>query len=153
MTVCNMAIEMGARAGMIASDDTTFAYLKGRPFAPKARIGKHAVNYWRSLTTDPGATYDKVEVVHTADMLPQVTWGTTPAMVAPVTATCQIRPAFSDPTQHSRCYVAPLTLYGSATLRHSVSGYCSEFACHRTGSCSTNSRASKTCACARPPIS
>jgi 3-isopropylmalate/(R)-2-methylmalate dehydratase large subunit len=101
MTVCNMAIEMGARAGMIAPDDTTFAYLKGRPFAPKGEDWEHAVNYWRSLATDPGATYDKVAVVHTDDMVPQVTWGTTPAMVAPITGNVPDPASFTDPTQQA----------------------------------------------------
>ncbi|GHP00966.1 3-isopropylmalate dehydratase large subunit [Reticulibacter mediterranei] len=101
MTVCNMAIEAGARAGMIAPDETTFAYLKGRPFAPKAEEWEHAVNYWRSLTTDPGAVYDKVVVVHTDDMIPQVTWGTTPAMVVPVTGVVPDPADFTDPAQQT----------------------------------------------------
>ncbi len=101
MTVCNMAIEMGARAGMIAPDETTFAYLKGRPFAPKGEDWEHAVNYWRSLVADEGANYDKVAVVHTDDMVPQVTWGTTPAMVAPVTGEVPGPESFTDPTQQA----------------------------------------------------
>ncbi|HLZ63760.1 MAG TPA: 3-isopropylmalate dehydratase large subunit [Ktedonosporobacter sp.] len=85
MTLCNMSIEAGARAGMIAPDETTFAYLKGRPFAPKGEEWERAVAYWRTLKTDEGASYDRVVVLKAADITPQVTWGTTPGMVAPVT--------------------------------------------------------------------
>ncbi|MEX0678028.1 MAG: 3-isopropylmalate dehydratase large subunit [Pirellulales bacterium] len=83
MTVCNMSIEAGARAGMIAPDDTTYEYLRGRPFAP--RDYDAAVERWRKLPTDPGATYDKSRVFAAADVQPQVTWGTNPGQVAPVT--------------------------------------------------------------------
>ncbi|HEX4129580.1 MAG TPA: 3-isopropylmalate dehydratase large subunit [Pirellulales bacterium] len=82
MTVCNMSIEAGARAGMIAPDDTTYNYLRGRPFAPKDFDA--AVARWRALPSDPGARYDRVEVFRAADVAPQVTWGTNPAQVAPV---------------------------------------------------------------------
>jgi 3-isopropylmalate/(R)-2-methylmalate dehydratase large subunit len=83
MTVCNMSIEAGARAGMIAPDDTTFAYLKGRPFAPADF--DTAVARWRQLPSDAGAVYDKSLVFKAADIAPQVTWGTNPGQVAPVT--------------------------------------------------------------------
>jgi 3-isopropylmalate/(R)-2-methylmalate dehydratase large subunit len=83
MTVCNMSIEAGARAGMIAPDETTFAYLRGREFAP--RDFDAALARWRSLPTDQGATYDKVLVFEAAGVSPQVTWGTNPGQVAPVT--------------------------------------------------------------------
>jgi 3-isopropylmalate/(R)-2-methylmalate dehydratase large subunit len=83
MTVCNMTIEAGARAGMIAPDDTTFAYLRGREFAP--RDYDAAVARWRKLTTDAGAKYDKVLTFEAAGISPQVTWGTNPGQVAPVT--------------------------------------------------------------------
>jgi 3-isopropylmalate/(R)-2-methylmalate dehydratase large subunit len=85
MTVCNMSIEWGARAGMVAPDDTTFAYLQGRPHAPQAAEWKRAVEDWRALASDPGATYDTHVVVDVDDLVPQVTWGTNPGMVVPVT--------------------------------------------------------------------
>ena len=86
MTVCNMSIEAGARAGMIAPDETTYAYLAGRPRAPGGAEWTEAVRRWRELPTDPGATYDTVVEVDASGVAPQVTWGTSPGMVAPVTA-------------------------------------------------------------------
>jgi 3-isopropylmalate/(R)-2-methylmalate dehydratase large subunit len=98
MTICNMSIEAGARAGMIAPDQTTFDYLKGRPFAPAGAAWDKAVAYWKTLPTDPGAKYDKSLVFQAADIAPQVTWGTNPGQVAAITAKIP-RPAdFSDPT-------------------------------------------------------
>jgi 3-isopropylmalate/(R)-2-methylmalate dehydratase large subunit len=85
MTVCNMTIEGGARAGMIAPDDTTFAYLEGRPHAPPGKAFERAVDAWRRLPTDEGARYDRVEVFDAARLAPFVTWGTNPGMVVPVT--------------------------------------------------------------------
>ena len=85
MTVCNMSIEWGARAGMVAPDDTTFAYLEGRPHAPQGADWERAVDGWRSLVSDPGATYDTHVVVDVDNLVPQVTWGTNPGMVVPVT--------------------------------------------------------------------
>ncbi len=84
MTVCNMSIEGGARAGLIAPDETTFAYLKGRPMAPKGAAWDAAVAYWRTLPSDPGATYDKEVVLAAAEIEPQVTWGTSPQDVVPI---------------------------------------------------------------------
>ncbi len=85
MTVCNMSIEAGARAGMIAPDETTFAYLAGRPRAPAGAAWDRAVARWRELRTDPGATYDKQVELDASTVAPQVTWGTSPGMVTPVT--------------------------------------------------------------------
>ena len=85
MTVCNMSIEAGARAGMIAPDDTTFAYLEGRPGAPKGAGWERALDEWRSLQTDPAAVFDSEIVVDVERLVPQVTWGTNPGMVVPVT--------------------------------------------------------------------
>jgi 3-isopropylmalate/(R)-2-methylmalate dehydratase large subunit len=82
MTVCNMSIEAGARAGLIAPDETTYAYLRGRPFAPKDF--DEAVKRWKSLPTDPGASYDRSEVFQATDIEPQVTWGTNPGQVVGV---------------------------------------------------------------------
>jgi 3-isopropylmalate/(R)-2-methylmalate dehydratase large subunit len=84
MTVCNMSIEAGARAGLIAPDETTFAYLKGRPMAPKAGAWEQAVAYWKTLPSDAGAVYDKEIVLHASDIIPQVTWGTSPQDVLPI---------------------------------------------------------------------
>ncbi|HLH24616.1 MAG TPA: 3-isopropylmalate dehydratase large subunit [Chloroflexota bacterium] len=85
MTVCNMSIEAGARAGMIAPDDVTFAYCEGRRYAPKGAEWERALDYWRSLPSDPGARYDKSVVLRGEEMVPYVTWGTNPGMVLPVT--------------------------------------------------------------------
>jgi len=86
MTVCNMSIEAGARAGLIAPDETTFAYLKGRPQVPKGDDWDKAVAYWKTLPSDAGATYDVEIVLHANDIAPQVTWGTSPEQVLPITA-------------------------------------------------------------------
>lgn len=85
MTVCNMSIEAGARAGMIAPDEKTFEYLRGREFAPKDF--ETAVAKWRQLPSDPGSVYDKVDIYQASDIGPQVTWGTNPGQVLPVTST------------------------------------------------------------------
>jgi 3-isopropylmalate/(R)-2-methylmalate dehydratase large subunit len=101
LTVCNMSIEGGARAGMIAPDETTFAYLKGRPLAPKGADWDAAVAYWKSLATDPGATYDKVVVIDAADIAPSVTWGTSPEDVVPITGTVPDPASFADPSKRA----------------------------------------------------
>jgi 3-isopropylmalate/(R)-2-methylmalate dehydratase large subunit len=85
MTVCNMTIEGGARAGLIAPDETTFAYIKGRPFAPKGEDFDQAVLYWKTLTSDPDAVYDKEAYLDAKDIAPQVTWGTSPEDALPIT--------------------------------------------------------------------
>ena len=86
MTVCNMSIEAGARAGLIAPDQTTFAYLQGKPKSPRGGDWERAVAHWRTLSSDPGATYDKEATVDAAGIAPQVTWGTSPEDVVPITA-------------------------------------------------------------------
>ena len=85
MTVCNMSIEWGAKAGMIAPDQTTFAYVEGRPHAPKGAAWEQALDHWRALATDDGASFDGQVDVDAATLAPYVTWGTTPAQVVPVT--------------------------------------------------------------------
>ena len=85
MTVCNMTIEGGARAGLVAPDETTFEYLKGRPHAPKGAAWEQAVKFWQTLPSDPGAQYDTVVEVDAATIVPQVTWGTSPEDVLPIT--------------------------------------------------------------------
>ncbi len=96
MTVCNMTIEAGARAGMIAPDETTFAYLRGRPFAPENFDA--AVERWRLLPTDKGAEYDCVEVFNAGDVRPQVTWGTTPGQVTDVAGKVPDSADYPDPS-------------------------------------------------------
>ena len=85
MTVCNMSIEAGARAGLIAPDETTFAYVKGSPYAPKGEAFDRAVEYWRTLPSDPGAHYDTVVTLDAAEIAPMVSWGTNPEAVLPIT--------------------------------------------------------------------
>jgi 3-isopropylmalate/(R)-2-methylmalate dehydratase large subunit len=85
MTICNMSIEAGARAGMIAPDETTFAFLASRPRSPRGEAWDRAVAEWRALASDPGARYDATVVIETASLGPQVTWGTSPGMTAEIT--------------------------------------------------------------------
>jgi 3-isopropylmalate/(R)-2-methylmalate dehydratase large subunit len=99
LTISNMAIEHGARAGLIAPDDVTFEYLKGRPMAPKDGDWDAAVAYWRSLATDAGASYDKSIVINAADIAPSVTWGTSPEDVLPITGIVPDPMSFADPSK------------------------------------------------------
>jgi len=85
MTLCNMSIEAGARAAMVAPDETTFAYVRGRRFAPQGQAWQQAVAHWRTLTSDPGAKFDKVLTIDASTLAPYVTWGTNPGMVVQVT--------------------------------------------------------------------
>ena len=87
MTICNMSIEGGARAGLIAPDEKTFEYIKGRPYAPKGDDWETAVEFWKSLPTEDGAFFDKEIIIKASDILPQVTWGTSPQDVAPINGT------------------------------------------------------------------
>ena len=91
MTICNMSIEAGARAGMIAPDETTFAYLKGRRFAPQGAAWDKAVADWRSLKSDPGARFDRVVEINADDLEPMISYGTHPGMVVPITSTVPSR--------------------------------------------------------------
>ncbi len=84
MTVCNMTIEGGARAGLIAPDEKTFEYLQGRPMAPKGAVWEQAIRYWETLPSDIGASYDKEITLDVSEIVPQVTWGTSPEDVAPI---------------------------------------------------------------------
>jgi 3-isopropylmalate/(R)-2-methylmalate dehydratase large subunit len=101
MTVCNMSIEAGARAGMIAPDDTTFAYLAGRPRAPAGAAWTRAIESWRALGTDPGATYDTRVTIDAAQLAPQVTWGTSPGMVTEITGRVPSPDDFSTEAERS----------------------------------------------------
>nr|WP_315458871.1 3-isopropylmalate dehydratase large subunit [uncultured Sphingorhabdus sp.] len=101
LTISNMAIEHGARAGLIAPDDVTFAYLKGRPMAPSGAQWDAATAYWRSLATDAGAVYDKVVIIDAADIAPSVTWGTSPEDVLPITGIIPDPASFADPSKQA----------------------------------------------------
>src|SRR5256712_4957216 len=85
LTVCNMSIEAGARCGMVAPDETTYAYIKGRPFAPNGEAGERAVAYWKTLPSDAGAAFDREVRVDGAQLAPTVTWGTSPQDALPIT--------------------------------------------------------------------
>jgi 3-isopropylmalate/(R)-2-methylmalate dehydratase large subunit len=96
MTVCNMSIEAGARAGLIAPDETTFAYVQGKPFAPQGADWDDAVAQWRELPSDPGAAYDTLVELDGSEIAPHVSWGTSPGMVAPVTGRVPSPADFTD---------------------------------------------------------
>ncbi|MBF6601623.1 MAG: 3-isopropylmalate dehydratase large subunit [Sphingorhabdus sp.] len=99
LTIANMSIEAGARAGLIAPDEKTFAYLKGRPMAPKGADWDAAVAYWKTLPTDEGATFDKSVTINAADVVPTVTWGTSPEDVIPVSGHVPDPESFADPSK------------------------------------------------------
>ena len=99
LTVCNMSIEGGARAGLIAPDEAVFQYLKGRPYAPSGEAWDNAVRWWRSLATDPGASFDKSVVIDAADVEPTVSWGTSPEDVVAIGGRVPAPESFSDPSK------------------------------------------------------
>lgn len=113
MTVCNMSIEAGARAGMIAPDETTFAYVAGKPFAPKGAALEAAIAYWKTLPADPGAVYDKVVEIDAAEIAPMVTWGTNPEAVVPVTAV--VPDPAAEPDEAKRVQLARMVEYMALT--------------------------------------
>jgi 3-isopropylmalate/(R)-2-methylmalate dehydratase large subunit len=99
MTVCNMSIEAGARAGMIAPDDTTFAFLEGRPFAPAGTDWERALDDWRALPTDDGAVFDKEVVLDAAEIRPSVSWGTNPSQTTTIDDAVPDPDSFADPSE------------------------------------------------------
>jgi 3-isopropylmalate/(R)-2-methylmalate dehydratase large subunit len=99
MTVCNMSIEAGAKAGLIAPDDTTFEYLRGRDHAPSGAAWDEAVAYWRTLGTDDDATFDKEVTLDAAEILPYVSWGTNPGQVATIDARVPDPASIADPDE------------------------------------------------------
>lgn len=101
MTVCNMSIEAGARAGMIAPDDITFSYIQGRDYAPKGSDWDKAVAYWKTLPTDKGAQFDRVLNIKAEDIKPQVTWGTSPGQVTSVDGVVPDPESFKDPVERT----------------------------------------------------
>jgi 3-isopropylmalate/(R)-2-methylmalate dehydratase large subunit len=106
LTLCNMSIEAGARAGLIAPDETTFAYLKGRPYAPKGADWDKAVAWWKSLATDPGAKFDKSVVIQASDIQPTVTWGTSPEDTVAIGGTVPSPASFADPSKQKAAQVS-----------------------------------------------
>ncbi|MBV8959802.1 MAG: 3-isopropylmalate dehydratase large subunit, partial [Actinobacteria bacterium] len=121
MTVCNMSIEGGARAGLVAPDDTTFAYLEGREHAPTGKAWEQALDTWRSLVTDDGASFDKEVVLDGAAIRPHVTWGTNPGQVIPIDASVPSPDDYLDPTEREAAERA-LTYMGltAGTPMHDV---------------------------------
>jgi 3-isopropylmalate/(R)-2-methylmalate dehydratase large subunit len=101
MTICNMSIEAGARAGMIAPDETTFAYLEGRPASPNGAEWERALDRWRALPSEPGAVFDREVEIEVGELPPQVTWGTTPGMVAPVDGAVPDPADLADPDERA----------------------------------------------------
>ena len=102
MTVCNMSIEAGARAGLIAPDEATFAYIEGRPYAPKGEAFGRAVADWRTLKTDPGAAFDREIAIEAGEIAPQVTWGTTPEDVGAITSAVPDPSTYADAAERDR---------------------------------------------------
>ncbi len=135
MTLCNMAIEAGARSGFVAVDDKTIEFVKDRPYSPKGKMWDQAVEYWRTLHTDEGASFDKVVTLNCEQIEPQVTWGTSPEMVVSITET------IPDPTQESDPVKAEGMTNALAYMDLKVGTPISEVKINRVfiGSC-TNSR-------------
>jgi 3-isopropylmalate/(R)-2-methylmalate dehydratase large subunit len=113
MTVCNMSIEAGARAGMIAPDEITFDYVRGKPFAPQGEALDRAIGWWKTLPSDDGAVYDKTVVMDAAEIIPMVTWGTNPEAVLPVTAT--VPDPANEPDEAKRAQLARMVEYMALT--------------------------------------
>ncbi len=114
MTICNMSIEAGARAGLIAPDETTFAYIKGREYAPKGEAFDRAVEYWRNLPSDAGAHYDTVVQIDAAAVAPQVTWGTNPEAVVAITDV--VPDPASEPDEGKRAQLERMVQYMGLTV-------------------------------------
>jgi 3-isopropylmalate/(R)-2-methylmalate dehydratase large subunit len=120
MTICNMSIEAGARAGLIAPDETTFAYVKGRPYAPKGEDFDKAVAYWRTLPSDESAHYDKIVTLNAADITPQVSWGTNPEAVVPITG--QVPDPAAEPDAARRAQLQQMLTYMDLAPGQKLSG-------------------------------
>jgi len=125
MTICNMSIEMGARGGLIAPDDTTFKYMKGREFAPQGKKWDEAVAYWRTLKTDAGARYDRELVINAADIEPRITYGTNPGMGMGITASIPTEKSIGNENDRQNFhksleYMGLLENQGKPLLGHEV---------------------------------
>jgi 3-isopropylmalate/(R)-2-methylmalate dehydratase large subunit len=119
MTVCNMSIEAGAKAGLIAPDDVTFAYLEGRPHVPKGSAWEAALDDWRTLPTDDGAAFDKEVHLEAAVIIPHVSWGTNPAQVVPLAGAIPSPDDFADPNERDSAarHLDFMRIYGCTTVR------------------------------------
>ncbi len=131
LTIANMSIEGGARAGLVAPDDTTFAYLKGRPMAPSGEEWDRAVDWWRTLPTDAGAAYDHMVALHATDIAPSLTWGTSPEDVVPITGAVPDPDSFADPAKRIAARksleymgLAPGTAMQDVPVQHVFIGSC-----------------------------
>ncbi len=120
LSICNMSIEAGARAGLIAPDETAFAYIKGRPYAPQGADFDAAVAYWKTLPADEGAHYDKLVVLDAAEIAPQVTWGTNPEAVIPVTG--QVPDPADEPDAARRAQLQRMLDYMALTPGQKIAG-------------------------------
>jgi len=120
MTVCNMSIEAGARAGLVSPDEKVFDYVKGRPYAPKGALWSQALTYWRTLPSDPGASYDREVAIAASEVAPMVTWGTNPEQVTPVTGRIPDPAEETDPERRSRMEkaLAYMDLAPGTEMRH-----------------------------------
>ena len=131
MTICNMSIEGGARAGMIAPDQTTYQYLEGRPAAPQGPDWDTAVRYWSGLVTDDGAIFDDIRHIDASSLVPHVSWGINPGQTAPITASVPDPEAFADPVEKDSItralqYMAlrPGTPFTDIAIKHVFVGSC-----------------------------
>ncbi len=120
MTVCNMSIEAGARAGMIAPDETTYAYIAGREQAPKGEALDRAIEYWRTLPSDPGAHYDRVVTLDAGDIAPMVTWGTNPEAVVKITGV--VPDPAAEPDEAKRAQMERMLAYMALTPGQKLAG-------------------------------
>jgi 3-isopropylmalate/(R)-2-methylmalate dehydratase large subunit len=120
MTVCNMAIEAGARAGLVAPDQTTFDYVRGRPFAPQGEAFDQAVAYWKTLVADEGAQYDRIVALRAEDIPPVLTWGTSPETVIPVTGT--VPDPLAEPDEARRAQMQRMLDYMGLRAGQAIEG-------------------------------
>jgi 3-isopropylmalate/(R)-2-methylmalate dehydratase large subunit len=120
LTVCNMSIEAGARAGLIAPDETTFGYIEGKPYAPHGEAFDRAVQYWRTLPSDPDAVYDRTVVLDAASIAPMVTWGTNPEAVAPITGA--VPDPADEPDEAKRTALQRMLSYMALTPGQKLAG-------------------------------
>ena len=131
LTVANMSIEAGARAGLVAPDEATFAYIKGRPMAPSGEAWERALAWWRTLPSDAAATYDKTVVLHASDIAPGLTWGTSPEDVVPITGHVPDPMSFADPAKQAAARksldymgLTPGTAMQDVAIQHVFIGSC-----------------------------
>jgi len=120
LTVCNMSIEAGARAGLIAPDETTFAYIAGKPYAPHGEAFDRAAEYWRTLPSDPDAVYDRTVVLDAACIAPMVTWGTNPEAVVPITGA--VPDPADEPDEAKRTALQRMLTYMALTPGQTLAG-------------------------------